>query len=155
MRRMRDSGGVGSGGEGMGLEEKEEGGIRDGIERRRDQVERKGEEDQRRGKEEIISSKEIVFTKEEKTPTETVPKVTSNTKSECDIQEPLPPLPKLSGAKPIGTSNDVTKKESSVKTIKKKAQTKSPSVPDPTLDKKAELSTEQLLLTLMKNQIFI
>ncbi|GJY12129.1 hypothetical protein Tco_0381438, partial [Tanacetum coccineum] len=84
-------------------------------------------------------------------------------------EEPLPPLLKLSGAEPIGTSNDVitlanltqtstvfdktkhvTSKESSVKVIKKKAQTKTTSIPDPSPDKKADSSTEQLLLTLME-----
>ncbi|GKE67700.1 hypothetical protein Tco_1521861 [Tanacetum coccineum] len=104
-----------------------------------------------RGKiKEIISSEEIMFTKEEKYPTKTIPKVTSNIESECDSQEPLPPVPKLSGAEPIGTSNDVTKKESSVKAIKKKAQTKSHSFPDPSHDKKADLSTKQLLITMME-----
>nr|GEU42800.1 retrovirus-related Pol polyprotein from transposon TNT 1-94 [Tanacetum cinerariifolium] len=70
---------------------------------------------------------------------------------------------------PIGTSADVitladltqtssvsreTKKvhdkESSIKVTKKKAQTKSSYVPDPCPDKKADSSTEQLLLTLME-----
>ncbi|GKA93897.1 retrovirus-related pol polyprotein from transposon TNT 1-94 [Tanacetum coccineum] len=112
-------------------------------------------------REETISSKEVVFTKEEKSPSDIVPEVTFDTASECYNQEPLPPFPKLSGAEPIGTSNDViphvdliqtstvsnktkhvTKKESSVKAIKKKAQTKSPSVLDPCHDKKADSSTE-------------
>ncbi|GJZ33602.1 hypothetical protein Tco_0579038 [Tanacetum coccineum] len=84
-------------------------------------------------------------------------------------REPLPSLPKLSGAEPIGTSNDVippadsiqtstvsdktkhvTEKESSVKAIKKKAQTKSSTISDPSPSMKADSSTEQLLLTLMK-----
>nr|GEY44285.1 hypothetical protein [Tanacetum cinerariifolium] len=87
--------------------------------------------------------------------------------------EPLPPLAKLLGVDPIGTSNDVTPpadliqtstvpdntklliiKESFVKTIKKKAQTKSPSVPDPSPDKKADSSTKQLLLTLMREAMY-
>ncbi|GKA30423.1 hypothetical protein Tco_0716728 [Tanacetum coccineum] len=58
-------------------------------------------------KKETISSKEIMFTKEENSPSKTVPKVTFDTEFECYNQEPLPPLPKLSGAEPIGTSIDV------------------------------------------------
>ncbi|GKB30886.1 hypothetical protein Tco_0870287 [Tanacetum coccineum] len=94
---------------------------------------------------ETISSKEIMFTKEENSPTDTILEVTSDTKSECDSQEPLSPLLKLLGAEP-----NVTEKELSVKAIKKKAHTKSPSVLDPSPDKKADSSTEQLLLTLME-----
>nr|GEZ11527.1 hypothetical protein [Tanacetum cinerariifolium] len=95
--------------------------------------------------------------------------ITSDSKSEYDNQDPLPPLLKLLRAEPIGTSNDVialadfmqtlviskktkqvTNKVSSVNVIKKKTQTMSPSVLDPCLDKKANSSTEQLLLTLME-----
>ncbi|GJY75653.1 retrovirus-related pol polyprotein from transposon TNT 1-94, partial [Tanacetum coccineum] len=75
-----------------------------------------------RGKrKETISSKEVVFTKADESPSETAPEITSDSESECDVQEPLPPLPKLSKAEPIGTSAD-----------------------------KANSSTEQLLLTLME-----
>ncbi|GJS55589.1 retrovirus-related pol polyprotein from transposon TNT 1-94 [Tanacetum coccineum] len=92
-----------------------------------------------RGKrKETIYSMEIVFTKGENSPSETTREVTSNTESECNNQEPLPPLSKLLGAEPI------------VKETKKKAQTKSPSIPDPSLEKKANSSTEQHLLTLMQ-----
>ncbi|GKD81047.1 hypothetical protein Tco_1347886, partial [Tanacetum coccineum] len=35
------------------------------------------------------------------------PDVTSDTEYECNNQEPLPPLPKLSRADPIRTSSDV------------------------------------------------
>ncbi|GJW49612.1 retrovirus-related pol polyprotein from transposon TNT 1-94 [Tanacetum coccineum] len=98
----------------------------------------------RRGRrEETISSKEVVFTKEEKSPSDIVPEVTFDTASECYNQEPLPPFPKLSGAEPIDTLNDA---------IKKKAQTKSSSVLDPCRDKKANSSTKQFLLTLMKEE---
>ncbi|GJU09275.1 hypothetical protein Tco_1125705 [Tanacetum coccineum] len=75
---------------------------------------------------ETISSKEIMFTKEENSPTDTILEVTSDTKSECDSQEPLSPLPKLLGAEPIDKTKQVTEKELSVKAIKKKAHTKSP-----------------------------
>ncbi|GJT76553.1 retrovirus-related pol polyprotein from transposon TNT 1-94 [Tanacetum coccineum] len=120
-------------------------------------------------KKEAISSKEVVFTKADESPSETAPKVTSDSESKYDNQESLPPLSKLSGAKPHGTSKDVisfiessltltiskeTKKvpdkKSAVKTPKKKAQTMSPSIPDLILVKEADSFTEQLLLTLME-----
>ncbi|GJV02983.1 retrovirus-related pol polyprotein from transposon TNT 1-94 [Tanacetum coccineum] len=82
--------------------------------------------------------------------------------------EPLPPLPKLIGAEPTGTSNSLisladltlsttvpkktkqtTDKVSPVN-VKKKTKTKSPSILDSCPDKKADSSTKKLLLTLMK-----
>ncbi|GJW88386.1 hypothetical protein Tco_0163726 [Tanacetum coccineum] len=130
----------------------------------------KNKSEKGRGKrKETSSSKEVLFTKSENSSSKIAPEITSSTESDCDNQEPLPPIAKLSGAKPNGTSNDViplanltqtsfvsdkTKqvnaKESSVKAIKKKAQTKSTSDPDPSPNKKADSSTEQLLLTLME-----
>ncbi|GJZ21399.1 hypothetical protein Tco_0558438 [Tanacetum coccineum] len=74
-------------------------------------------------------------------PSDTTPEVTYDTESEYDNQEPLPPLSKLLRAEPM---------ESSVKIIKKKAQTKTPSVPDLSPEWKPHSSTEQLLLTLIK-----
>ncbi|GKD27522.1 hypothetical protein Tco_1233736 [Tanacetum coccineum] len=74
-----------------------------------------------------ISSKEVVFTKADGSSSETIPKITFDSESEYDDQEPLPPFPKLSGAKTIGTSVD----------------SKLP-------NKKADSSAEQLLLTLIK-----
>ncbi|GJW38435.1 retrovirus-related pol polyprotein from transposon TNT 1-94 [Tanacetum coccineum] len=113
---------------------------------------------------ETISSKEIVFSKGENSSSEIVPEVTSDTKSEYDNQEPPPPLLKFTRDEPIGTSNDVTpladlvqtskvfdkikqvtEKESLVNPTKKKTQTMSPSVPDPSPDKKADSSTEKAL----------
>ncbi|GJS06457.1 hypothetical protein Tco_0363253 [Tanacetum coccineum] len=113
-----------------------------------------------------------MFTNEEKSPFKTIPDVTSDTKSKCDNQEPLPPLPKLSGAEPISTSVDVIppadltqtytisnktthviRKESSVKASKKKAQTKSPSVRDPSPKKNANSSIEKLLFTLINEVV--
>ncbi|GKC87560.1 retrovirus-related pol polyprotein from transposon TNT 1-94 [Tanacetum coccineum] len=90
--------------------------------------------------------------------------------------EPLPPLPKLIGATPTGTSDslislsDLTLKmadltletsvpkktrPTSVKVspryvIKRKTENKSPVISKSCTDKKADSSTEQLLLTLMK-----
>ncbi|GJU09662.1 hypothetical protein Tco_1132058 [Tanacetum coccineum] len=58
-------------------------------------------------KKETISSKDVVFIKGEKSPFETTPNSTSNTESINNNQDPLPPMPKLSGAEPVGTSNDV------------------------------------------------
>ncbi|GKF86004.1 hypothetical protein Tco_0253831, partial [Tanacetum coccineum] len=61
-----------------------------------------------RGKnKDIIYLKEVMFTKADESPSKTTPKITSNFKSKCDDQEPLLPLPKLSGDKPNGTSFDV------------------------------------------------
>ncbi|GJW82359.1 retrovirus-related pol polyprotein from transposon TNT 1-94 [Tanacetum coccineum] len=123
---------------------------------------------------EKISSKEVVFTKADESSSVLAPEITSDSESECDSQEPLPPLPKLIGAAPSGTSeslislSDLTlnmadltldtpvpkKTRPSVKVspayvIKKKTE-KSPAVPKPCSDKKADSSTEQLLLTLME-----
>ncbi|GJV01360.1 hypothetical protein Tco_1334929 [Tanacetum coccineum] len=111
-------------------------------------------------KKEIIFSKEVVFTKADASLSETALEITSDSEFECDNQEPLPLLPKLSGAEPAGTSTDVisladlilttvvpkrTKqandKVSSINVTKKKNQTKSPYVPDPCPDKKADSST--------------
>ncbi|GJT97522.1 retrovirus-related pol polyprotein from transposon TNT 1-94 [Tanacetum coccineum] len=102
------------------------------------------------------------------------PIITFNSESECDSQEPLPPLPKPIGAAPFCTLKslislsdwtlnmaDLTldtpvpkKTRPSVKVspayvIKKKTK-KSPVVPKLCSDKKADSSTEQLLLTLME-----
>ncbi|GJX86158.1 retrovirus-related pol polyprotein from transposon TNT 1-94 [Tanacetum coccineum] len=123
---------------------------------------------------EKISSKEVVFTKADESSSVLAPEITSDSESEYDSQEPLPPLPKLIGAAPSGTSeslislSDLTlnmadltldtpvpkKTRPSVKVspayvIKKKTE-KSPVVPKPCSDKKADSSTEQLLLTLME-----
>nr|GEX82833.1 hypothetical protein [Tanacetum cinerariifolium] len=82
-------------------------------------------------------------------------------------KEPLPLLPIILGAEPICISNDVilltdliqtiividktkqvNEKESYVKAIKNKDQTKAPTIPDPCSNKKADSSIEQLLVTL-------
>ncbi|GJS62178.1 retrovirus-related pol polyprotein from transposon TNT 1-94 [Tanacetum coccineum] len=123
---------------------------------------------------EKISSKEVVFTKADESSYVLAPEITSDSESECDSQEPLPPLPKLIGAAPSHTSEslislsdltlnmvdltldtpDPKKTRPSVKVshayvIKKKTE-KSPADPKPCSDKKADSSTEQLLLTLME-----
>ncbi|GJT95610.1 hypothetical protein Tco_1091128 [Tanacetum coccineum] len=86
--------------------------------------------------------------------------------------DPLPPFPKLPWVQPIGTSNDeipladltltlivpkktkqVTNKVSPVNVAKKKTQIMSPFVLDLCLEKKADLSTEQFLLTLMEEGV--
>nr|GEU79015.1 retrovirus-related Pol polyprotein from transposon TNT 1-94 [Tanacetum cinerariifolium] len=60
-----------------------------------------------RGKsKEQISLKEVLFTKADESPTETAPEITFDSKSECDIQESLPYLPKLIEAEPNSTSVD-------------------------------------------------
>ncbi|GKA26577.1 hypothetical protein Tco_0712686, partial [Tanacetum coccineum] len=81
-------------------------------------------------------------------PSETVPKLTSDSKSECDNPEPLPSLPKLLKAEP--KIKKVPDKRLAIKVIKKKAQPMTSSVLDLSLVKKIESSTKQLLLTLME-----
>ncbi|GJS34985.1 hypothetical protein Tco_0533367, partial [Tanacetum coccineum] len=130
-----------------------------------------------RGKrKEKISSKEIIFTKADESSSMSILEITSDSESECETQEPLPPLPKLIGAAPAGTSDSlislvdltlnmadltlntsVPKKTkptsvnvSSAYVIKKKIENKSLAVPESCSDKKVDLSTEQLLLTLME-----
>ncbi|GJS75937.1 retrovirus-related pol polyprotein from transposon TNT 1-94 [Tanacetum coccineum] len=123
---------------------------------------------------EKISSKEVVFTKADGSSSVLAPEITSDSESECDSQESLPPLPKLIGAAPSGTLDslislsdltlnmvDLTldtlvlkKTRPSVKVspayvIKKKTE-KSPAGPKPCSDKKPDSSNEQLLLTLME-----
>ncbi|GJY30123.1 retrovirus-related pol polyprotein from transposon TNT 1-94, partial [Tanacetum coccineum] len=123
---------------------------------------------------EKISSKEVVFTKADESSSVLAPEITSDSESECDSQEPLPPLPKLIGAAPSGTleslislsdltlnmadltlDTPVPKTRPSVKVspvyvIKKKTENKSPAIPKYCFDKKADSSTEKLLLTLME-----
>nr|GEU60895.1 retrovirus-related Pol polyprotein from transposon TNT 1-94 [Tanacetum cinerariifolium] len=120
-------------------------------------------------KKDTISSKEVLFSKATESPSETIPEITSDSESECDNQEPLPPLPKLIKVESIGKSTDVLTlayltqnpvvseeikkvpdKRSAIKSPKKKAQTVSPSAPDPIPVKKADSSTKELLLTLME-----
>ncbi|GKD17764.1 retrovirus-related pol polyprotein from transposon TNT 1-94 [Tanacetum coccineum] len=123
---------------------------------------------------EKISSKEVVFTKADESSSTLAPEITSDSESECDSQEPLPPLPKLIGAAPSGTSeslislSDLTlnmvdltldtpepkktrpsAKVSPTYVIKKKTK-KSHAGPKPCYDKKAESSNKQLLLTLIE-----
>ncbi|GJT77273.1 hypothetical protein Tco_1043998 [Tanacetum coccineum] len=89
-----------------------------------------GKSDARSGKrKETISSKDVVFTKGENSPSETSPNVTSYISDKTE---------------------QATEKESTVKYVKKKAQTKTPLIPDSSPEKKADSSTRQLLLTLMK-----
>ncbi|GKB99729.1 retrovirus-related pol polyprotein from transposon TNT 1-94, partial [Tanacetum coccineum] len=120
-------------------------------------------------KKDTISSKEVLFSKATESPSETILKISSNSESECDNLELFPPLPKLTRVEPIGTSADVLTlsdltltpvvfeelkkfpdKKSAIKALKKKTQTMSPSVLYPIPFKKANSSTEQLLLTLME-----
>ncbi|GKA93285.1 retrovirus-related pol polyprotein from transposon TNT 1-94 [Tanacetum coccineum] len=123
---------------------------------------------------EKIASKEVIFTKADESSSMSIPEITSE--SECETKEPLPPLPKMIGAEPAGTSNilisladltlnmaDLTlstfvpkktkptsDKVSPTHAIKKKTKTKSSTVPALISEKKGKASTENLLLTLMK-----
>nr|GEX33604.1 hypothetical protein [Tanacetum cinerariifolium] len=113
--------------------------------------------------------KETISSKVNESPSKTIPEIASNFESKCENQELLHPLPNLSRATPIGTSNNViplvvlnqtttvpekakkvVDKELVVKIVKKNDQTKSTFIPDPILVKKADSSTKQLLHTLME-----
>ncbi|GJX57638.1 hypothetical protein Tco_0287535 [Tanacetum coccineum] len=62
-----------------------------------------------RGKQkDTTSSKDVVFIKAKDSPIENSPECAPDNKSVNDNQEPLPFLPKLSGAEPIGKSKGVT-----------------------------------------------
>ncbi|GKD38329.1 retrovirus-related pol polyprotein from transposon TNT 1-94 [Tanacetum coccineum] len=76
-------------------------------------------------KKDIISSKKVLFSKAAESSFETIPKITSDSESECGNLEPLPPLP----INPL---------------------TMSPSAHDPIPVKKTDSSTEKLILTLME-----
>ncbi|GJW44934.1 retrovirus-related pol polyprotein from transposon TNT 1-94 [Tanacetum coccineum] len=91
-----------------------------------------------RGKrKEKISSKKVIFTKADESSSMPFLEITSDSESECKTQEPLPPLPKLIGAALAVSLAYV---------IKKQTKNNSSTIPD----KKAESSTQQLLLTLME-----
>ncbi|GJS77696.1 retrovirus-related pol polyprotein from transposon TNT 1-94 [Tanacetum coccineum] len=119
-------------------------------------------------KKDTISSKEVLFSKASKT----APEITSDSESKCDIQEPLPPLPKLLEAKPNDTSKDdisladltltptildeikkVLNKWSIIKVLKKKAQLVTSSVPNLSHVNEADSSTKKLLLTLKEEEV--
>ncbi|GKE74753.1 hypothetical protein Tco_1536794, partial [Tanacetum coccineum] len=130
-----------------------------------------------RGKrKERISSKEVIFTKADESLSMSILEITYDSESKCETHKPLPPLPKLIGVAPAGTSDSLISladltlimsdltlntyvpkktKPTSVKVspayvIKKKTKNKSPAIPKYCFDKKADSSTEQLLLTLME-----
>nr|GEW02967.1 hypothetical protein [Tanacetum cinerariifolium] len=133
--------------------------------------------DLKRGKrKEKISSKEVIFTKANESSSMSIPDITPDFESECETQEPLPPLPKLIGAAPAGTSYslislsdltlnkaDLTLNTSVLKktkptsvivlpahVIKRKTENKSPVVFESCSDKKADAFAEKLLLTLVE-----
>ncbi|GJY09383.1 retrovirus-related pol polyprotein from transposon TNT 1-94 [Tanacetum coccineum] len=120
-------------------------------------------------------SKEVLFTKADVSTSESAPMITSDSENDSDIQEPLPPLPKLTGADPFGASkslislSDLTtnmadltlntaskeikkssNKVSQTYVIKKRTESKHLAVQNSCPDKNALPSTEQLLLTLME-----
>ncbi|GJV19918.1 hypothetical protein Tco_1368938 [Tanacetum coccineum] len=102
------------------------------------------------------------------------PKKTAHKKTACGLllyeeEELLPPLSKLIGAEPTGTSNSLisltdltlnttvlkkakqtSDKVSPTYVIKKKTEIKAPSVLESCSDKNADSSTKQVLLTLME-----
>ncbi|GJR55107.1 retrovirus-related pol polyprotein from transposon TNT 1-94 [Tanacetum coccineum] len=129
--------------------------------------------------------KEVLFSKADVSTSESAPMITSDSKDDSDIQEPLPLLPKLTAADPSGASKSLislsnltanmadltlnsakrikksSDKVSQTYVIKKRSESKHPAVQNSCPDKNALPSTEQLLLTLMeevkgiKNQILI
>ncbi|GJZ24009.1 retrovirus-related pol polyprotein from transposon TNT 1-94 [Tanacetum coccineum] len=126
-------------------------------------------------REENNPSKEVLFTKADVSIYESAPMITSDSEDDSDIQEPLPPLPKLTGADPSGASkslislSDLTanmadltlntaskeikkssNKVSQTYVIKKRTESKHPAIQNSYPDKNDLPSTEQLLLTLMK-----
>ncbi|GKE42614.1 hypothetical protein Tco_1469898, partial [Tanacetum coccineum] len=119
--------------------------------------------------------KDGLFSKDDVSTSEFAPIITYDSEDDCDIQEPLPPLPKLTGAVPSGASkslisfSDLTanmadltlntaskemkksfNKVSQTYVIKKKTESKHSTVQSSCPDKNALPSTEQLLLTLME-----
>nr|GEU92977.1 uncharacterized mitochondrial protein AtMg00810-like [Tanacetum cinerariifolium] len=128
-----------------------------------------------KGRRKENNSKEVPFTKVDVSTSEPVPMITSDSKDDSDNQVPLPPLPKLTGAEPSGTSKSLislsgltanmanltlniaskriknsSDKVSQAYVIKKKTEPKHSAVQNSCPDKNALPSTEQLLLTLMK-----
>ncbi|GJX13059.1 retrovirus-related pol polyprotein from transposon TNT 1-94 [Tanacetum coccineum] len=98
---------------------------------------------------EKISSKEVVLTKTDESSYVLTPEITSDSESECDSQEPLLPLPKLIGAAPSGTSeNLIYLSDLTLNMADLTLDTPIPKKTRPSV--KADLSTEQLLLTLME-----
>ncbi|GKB91987.1 retrovirus-related pol polyprotein from transposon TNT 1-94 [Tanacetum coccineum] len=96
-----------------------------------------GKADARFGQWVDITMKKVVFTKAGESLYEPIPKITFDSESECETPKPLLPLPKLIGAEPAVSPTYV---------IKKRTENKSSAV----LGKKADSSTEQLLLILME-----
>ncbi|GJZ41526.1 hypothetical protein Tco_0588412, partial [Tanacetum coccineum] len=120
-------------------------------------------------------SKEVLFTKAHVSTSGSAPMIISDSEDDSDIQEPLSPLPKLTGADPSGASeslislsdltanmDDLTfntaskeikkssNKVSKTYVIKKRTESKHPTIQNSCPDKKALPSTEQLLLTLVE-----
>ncbi|GKC58368.1 hypothetical protein Tco_1085966 [Tanacetum coccineum] len=52
-------------------------------------------------------SKKVMFSKADVSTSESAPMITSDSEDDNDIQEPLPPLPKLIGADPSGASKSL------------------------------------------------
>nr|GEU60713.1 retrovirus-related Pol polyprotein from transposon TNT 1-94 [Tanacetum cinerariifolium] len=94
-------------------------------------------------------SKEVLFTKANLSISEFAPMITSDSKDNSDIQEPLPPLPKLTGADPSSASKSfISLLDTYV--IKKRTESKHPGVQNSCLEKNGLPSIEKLLLTLIE-----
>ncbi|GJX98178.1 hypothetical protein Tco_0355197 [Tanacetum coccineum] len=80
-----------------------------------------------------------------------IPEVTSDSESKCETREPLPPLPKLTGVAPAGTSDSlISLVDLTLNMADLTLNTSIPKKTNPTF--KADLSTKQLLLTLMEEE---
>ncbi|GKB01854.1 hypothetical protein Tco_0829898 [Tanacetum coccineum] len=96
-----------------------------------------------RGKrKEQISSKEVLFTKVNESPTENASEITSNSESECNIQESLPPLPKLLGAEPTSTGNGYSLKDKNKAKIDKTEHGNGKSVKSQSQSQKVKVKVE-------------
>ncbi|GJT60339.1 retrovirus-related pol polyprotein from transposon TNT 1-94 [Tanacetum coccineum] len=95
-------------------------------------------------------SKEVLFTKADVSTSEFAPTITSDSEDDSEIQEPLPPLPKLTGQ--IHLIKKSSNKVSQTYVIKKRTESKHLPVQNSCPDKNALPSTEQLLLTLMEKK---
>ncbi|GJT05095.1 putative ribonuclease H-like domain-containing protein [Tanacetum coccineum] len=96
---------------------------------------------------EKISSKEVVFTKADESSSVLAPEITSDSESECDSQEPLPPLPKLIGAAPSWHFRESYFFCPPAYALRKRDSRNLSAGPKPFLFQKGCTSIEKLLLT--------
>ncbi|GJZ62796.1 hypothetical protein Tco_0619217, partial [Tanacetum coccineum] len=81
--------------------------MTDGDERKHQVSGNKNKALRGKGRRKEKNSKEVVFTKADESSYELALMFTSDSKADCNIQEPLPALPKLIRVEPSGTSNSL------------------------------------------------